>query len=273
MTRRPAVHGRFYPDDPDELRQQVESYIGQAEGEPEPARGILSPHAGYVFSGGVAGQTFGAVHVPDTVLVLNPSHNYARPKFALWTGGPWATPLGELELDRGLTDALEGMDGVTAEDGVHLPEHSGEVQMPFIQVCNPDARIAVVCITQSAGLADLEQFGRALPGIFEQAGAGKVLMVASSDMSHEAGPQALERVNSQDALVHEQLKAFSPEGVYKVCREHNVTMCGSLPAAAMMYCAQEQGASEAVMAARATSADSPYGGGDRVVGYTGMVFR
>ena len=145
--------------------------------------------------------------------------------------------------------------------------------MPFIQVCNPDARIGVICVTQGAGLDDLESFGRALPGIFEDIGAEDALVVASSDMSHEDGPNSLERVNKQDALVHEQLKAFSPQGVHRVCRENHVTMCGRLPAVAMMYCAKEQGAEEAILAARATSADSPYGGGNRVVGYTGMIFR
>jgi hypothetical protein len=273
MVRSPAVQDRFYPGDPDKLRGMVQSFVDQAESEPRPAAGILVPHAGYVFSGEVAGKTFGAVDVPDTVLVLNPSHNYAHPKLALWTGGGWQTPLGTLALHDELTDALASLDGVTREDRVHLPEHSGEVVIPFIQVCNPDARIAVVCVTQSAELEDLEEFGRALPAIFADIGAQNALVVASSDMSHEDGPNSLKRVNEQDALVHEQLKAFSPEGVYRVCRENRVTMCGRLPAVGMMYSALERGAEEAVMAARATSSDSPYGGGDRVVGYTGMIFR
>jgi hypothetical protein len=273
MTRNPAVQNRFYPGDPDELRQMVQSFLDEAEAEPESAAGILCPHAGYVFSGGVAGKTFGRVEVPDTVVVLNPSHNYARPKMALWTGGDWLTPLGKLALHEELTDALGEIEGVTPEDRVHLPEHSGEVVMPFIQICNPEARIAVVCIAQGAGLEDLRRFGTALPEAFESVGAGDTLVVASSDMSHEDGPDALERVNSQDGLVHEQLENFSPEGVYRACREHSVTMCGRFAVVAMMFCAREQGATEATMAARATSADSRYGGGNRVVGYTGMIFR
>ena len=273
MARNPVVHGRFYPAESHDLKSMVESYLDLADEAPGPAFGLMSPHAGYVFSGPVAGRTFGAVVMPDTVLVLNPSHNYDRPALALWTGGDWITPLGRLRLHEELTDALAGCDGVTPEDRVHLPEHAGEVMMPFIQCCNPDARIAVVCVTLSAGLDALETFGRSLAGIFESIGAEDALVVASSDMSHESGRRAEARVKSQDELVHEELQRLSPEGVFRVCRENHVTMCGRLPVVAMMYSALERGASEAVMTGRATSADSPHGQGDYVVGYTGMVFR
>lgn len=273
MARNPVVHGRFYPAEPHGLKAMVEEFVSQAELPRAPAKGLLCPHAGYVFSGGVAGKTFGAVEVPDTVLVLSPSHNYDRPPLALWTGGDWLTPLGRVPMHEELTRALETIDGVTAEDRVHGPEHSGEVMMPFIQVCNPQARIAVICVTATAGQEALKAFGQALPDALREAGADDALVVASSDMSHEQGKGALDVVNEHDALVLEQMEAFSPEGVYDACKEHHVTMCGRLPAVAMMYSALARGASEAIHTGRATSADSPYGRGDYIVGYTGMVFR
>jgi len=271
MSRKPVVAGQFYPGNARRLRSQIKSFT------PDVARvdgvlGALCPHAGYTFSGGVAGEVFARTGVPDTVLVLNPSHNYARPALALWTGGNWQTPLGEVELDQELTESLARVEGVTQDDRPHVPEHSGEVVLPFLQYHNPDVRIAVVCVTAAADLQTLETFGKDIGGLLDEV-RPEALVVASSDMSHESGPRALQVVNEHDPLAIEQMEKLDPEGLHRVCRREGITMCGVLPAVAMMRAVRERGGTEGLLVTRATSADSPAGSGSYIVGYAGMLFK
>jgi hypothetical protein len=271
MSRRPVVAGQFYPGNARRLRSQIESFSPDVEPE-EGALGALSPHAGYTFSGGVAGETFARTGVPDAVLLLTPSHNYATPPLALWTGGNWQTPLGEVELHEGLTEGLAGIGGVTCDDRPHGPEHSGEVVLPFLQHHNPDVRVAVVCVTSAADLTTLVSFGEAVGGLLDDQ-YPETLVVTSSDMSHESGPRALEVVNEHDPMAIEQMEALDADGLHRVCRRESITMCGVLPAVAMMAAVKERGGTEGVLVARATSADSPAGSGSYIVGYAGMLFR
>ena len=272
MPRRAVVAGQFYPADPKTLRDTIASFTPEVE-QREQVLGALCPHAGYTFSGPVAGQVFARIQVPEAVVLLSPSHNFDRPAFALWTGGPWQTPLGEVALDDALTAALADLPQVAPDDRPHLPEHSGEVVLPFLQYHRPDVRVAVICVTASADLAGLRQLGAGLAGALAGCGAEDALVVASSDMSHESGGRALEVVNRNDPVAIERMERLDADGLYQVCRRQGITMCGVLPAAAMMAATAARGGTEGVLVARATSADSPLGRGSYVVGYAGMVFK
>lgn len=272
MPRKPVVDGQFYPADPRRLRAAVESYSPAVE-QKEHVLGLLCPHAGYPFSGPVAGKAFAGVVVPKAVVLLNPSHSYDRPAFALWTGGSWETPLGEVALHESLTAALAALPLVTADDRPHLPEHSGEVVLPFIQYQNPSARIAVICVTASANLGALKQLGASLADVLRKCGEDDALIVASSDMSHESGGGALDVVNRNDSIAIAQMQELNADGLYFVCRQEPITMCGVLPAVAMMSAVGARGGRQGVLVARATSADSPLGRPSYVVGYAGMVFK
>ena len=272
MIRKPAVAGQFYPASRDELRKMIADSSPAVE-KPEKALGALSPHAGYVFSGRTAGEVFARIEIPSTVVLLNPSHHYPSPPCALWTGGPWRTPLGDVELHEDLTNALAELPMVSRDDVPHVPEHSGEVVLPFIQYHRPDVRIAVICITDSADIQQLIELGRGIKEALERCGEADALVVASSDMSHEDGREALKVVNEHDALAIAEMERCSPQGLLHVCRKHGVTMCGVLPAAAMMESVRARGGKGGVLVARATSADSPHGRGSYVVGYAGMIFR
>jgi AmmeMemoRadiSam system protein B len=271
MPRTAVVDGQFYPADPQQLRSDIAAYTPVAE-EPASALGLLSPHAGYVFSGGVAGRTFGRVRVPDCVVLLNPSHHYGSPAFALWTAGSWQTPLGEVQPHPGVTEALESLPMVTVDDRPHLSEHSGEVVVPFLQYLNPEVRVAFVCVTAAARLGELWAFGSALAQVLADAGESAALVVASSDMSHESGSDALAVVQRNDAVAIEAMERLDPDGLHSACRRQGITMCGVLPAAAMMASVAARGGTKGTLVARATSADSPMGRGSYVVGYAGMVF-
>ncbi len=272
MARRPVVAGQFYPAGAEELRSTIVHCTPAVENRGR-ALGALSPHAGYTFCGRTAGEVFGRIQVPATVVLLNPSHHCLTPACALWTGGPWETPLGQAALHEELCAALGELPVVTVDDGPHLPEHSGEVVLPFIQYHRPDVRIAVICITSRAALGELEQLGAGIKEALESCGEPDALVVASSDMSHEGGPGALQVVERHDPLAIAAMERLDPGGLVQTCRAEPVTMCGVLPAAAMMASVRARGGTEGVLLARATSADSPLGGGGYVVGYAGMIFR
>ncbi|MFW6457747.1 MAG: AmmeMemoRadiSam system protein B [Planctomycetota bacterium] len=272
MIREPAVSGQFYPSDTSKLRAMIEDYTPATENKME-ALGVLSPHAGYVFSGPTAGEVFGRVRIPDTVVVLNPSHQVRRPACALWTGGPWKTPLGEVELDDSLCDALAEVPAITPSNEPHQGEHAGEVVVPFLQYHNPDVKICVICVTTSAGMAETQDLGKGINDALEQCEINDGLVVASSDMSHERGSNALGVVNEHDPMAIEKMEELDPEGLIDTCRRNRITMCGVLPAAAMMESVKGRGGKTGELIDRTTSADSPQGAGNYVVGYAGMIFR
>jgi len=271
MRREPAVAGQFYPAEAGRLRAMIAECTPQVA-EPRQALGALVPHAGYVFSGPTAGAVLARLEVPATVVVLHPSHHYRSPACALWSGGSWQTPLGEAAIHRELTEALASLPMITLDDRPLLPEHSAEVVVPFLQYHRPDLRMAVICITGSATPQQLKDLGAGIAGALEQCGERDALVVASSDMSHEQGPNALQVVNRNDPLAIERMEALDPDGLIEVCRRRRITMCGVLPAAAMMACVRARGGTHGELVQRATSADSPHGRGNYVVGYAGMIF-
>jgi hypothetical protein len=270
MTREPAVAGQFYPGNRAELQAMIERFTPQ-DVDARSVPGALTPHAGYVFCGGVMGRVFARVEVPETVLILNPGHRARRPAVALWPDEPWETPLGEVQLDTDLCDGLAELSMVSEDRRAHEGEHAGEVVLPFLQYHRPDVSVAVACITPEADLDDLMELG---DSVAELAGEDDdLLVVASSDMSHESGPDALEVVKQNDPKAIEKMEELDPEGLVEVCRTEDITMCGVLPAAVMMRSVRKRGGRAGTLLERATSADSPYGSPGYVVGYAGMTFE
>ncbi len=271
MIRKPTFAGQFYPSGEKELRESIAECTPDIE-EKVPAKGALSPHAGYVFSGKVAGAVFANIQIPPVALILNPSHHYYSPPFSLWAGNNWMTPLGEVTLQEELNSELGRLDLVTENNEAHIPEHAGEVILPFLQYHRPNIQICVLCVAASASEISFTQLGQDIAACLEKVGAENALVVASSDMSHEQGPNALEKVKKNDPLAIKSMEKLDATGLMKVCRDKNITMCGVLPASVMMETVKARGGEKGELISRASSADSPNGRGDYVVGYAGMVF-
>ena len=271
MDRTPVVAGQFYPAQADELMTMIADCTPTVIADRD-AFGVLVPHAGYVYSGPTAGATLARIRIPETIVLLTPSHRYTTPACALWTGGAWETPLGKVAVHEQVTDGLAQLPMVTTDDRPHMSEHSGEVILPFIQYHRSDARIAVICITSSVREMQLLELGSGIADVLDRCGEKDALVVTSSDMSHEQGSDALRTVHAQDPLAIAKMQEMNPSGLLKVCRERHITMCGALPAAAMMASVHARGKTEVELIRHATSADSSFGRGDYVVGYAGIVF-
>lgn len=263
MLRSAAVAGQFYSDDRERLRQDVAALMANTT--PQPAIAVMSPHAGYVYSGAVAAKTFSQVKIPDQVIILGPNHHGYGHAAAVYASGAWETPLGRVEIASGLAERLLAECTMTADDYVaHKDEHSLEVQLPFLQYLAPGLRIVPICISRMS-LAMLLEFGdgmaRAIASCKEPP-----LMVASSDMTHyEPGDVA----RRKDQLALDRVLALDPEGLYQVVSENRISMCGVLPTVVMLKAALALGASHAELVAYSNSGDVT-GDQSAVVGYAGV---
>ncbi len=274
MVRRAAFAGSWYPGKPGELRRAVEGYLA-AGGPRSPALGLIAPHAGYVYSGAVAGAGYAAVEVTPTVVGPAPPHRRAGGPVAGWEGGPWRTPLGEVEVDDELARALvDGCADAAFDNVPHVDEHSLELQLPFLQVSRADVRIVPVAVaTREAGT--LARLGSALARAIaaRRAEDGKdahgILVVASSDMTHY---EPADVARQKDDLALARVREIDPDGLLEVVDREGITMCGVAPAAAMLYAARELGAARAARVRYATSGDGT-GEASSVVGYAAVAVR
>jgi AmmeMemoRadiSam system protein B len=265
MIRRPAVAGYFYPKKPDELKKLIGQMV-DPEAERQKALAVVSPHAGFVYSGPVAGAVYSSVVLPEHFVILGPSHREIRPLFAITTKGTWQTPLGEVSLDPVLSEAVRRRSAlIEEEDGAHAQEHSLEVQLPFIQYLRKSFSIVPICISYQADYGSLEELGRAVAGGIKEIGR-PALIVASTDMSHYVSQETAKR---KDFLAIDKILALDARGLYDIVQRENISMCGFQPTAAAIIAARELGAGKAELIRYQTSGDAS-GDYDQVVGYAGL---
>lgn len=263
-VRAPAVAGSFYSDQGEQLRRDLNVLIPAAKR--ERAVAVIVPHAGYPYSGRVAGAVYGRVEIPRDVVILCFNHHGAGKDFAVWPEGAWRTPLGDApvngELARAIKEAFLPAD--FDEEG-HQDEHSGEVQVPFLQQVRPDLRIVPVALSvghDEKSVAQLKAFGKALAGV-----PGEFLVVASTDLNHYEDQKTT--VEKDEAVIR-AVEALDDAALLHEVRTREISMCGVAPTVAMIAYAKAKGASKAKTVAHATSGDVS-GDYDRVVGYVGMV--
>jgi AmmeMemoRadiSam system protein B len=268
MPRIAAVAGRFYPSQGEELRVEVLRLLGAAGSvTPRPAVGLMAPHAAYAFSGPVAASTYARVVVPDRVIILAPNHTGLGARVAVAADGPFVTPMGEVPLDEDLSARIvAACPEAVRDDLAHAEEHGVEVHLPFLLARNPRVRVAAVCLrTMSCSLA--EAVGEAVATAVKACGE-PVLIVASSDLNHHEPRRVAAR---KDRMVLERLTGLDPRGLYGAAVEHHVSMCGLVPAVAMLVAVRALGARSAELASYACSGDAN-GDDSSVVGYAGVLF-
>ena len=268
MLRLPAVSGRFYPANPKELTAFIRQYAKPANiAGPARARACLVPHAGYVYSGQVAGEVFARIAIPKKVVILGVRHYPRGENVAILSSGAWRTPLGDAMIDEPLAEALRAACPLLREDSVaHSAEHSLEVQLPFLQVLVPGFTFVPVALG-TVRFEDLVTVGEALAQVLE-AVKEDVLLLTTSDLNHYED-DATTRVKDHKAI--DQLLARNTRGLYDTCRNEDILMCGLGPAVAMLTALNALGAKESELVKYATSADVS-GDRDAVVGYAGMIF-
>lgn len=266
-VRHPAVAGRFYPGDADSLLAEVHTYESSAE-KPITAIGCVAPHAGYMYSGHVAGAVYARLEIPQRCVILCPNHTGMGTPLSIMSEGKWETPLGDVSLDHDFASALKQAFPLLREDAqAHRAEHAIEVQLPFLQARRGDFTFVPIAVGTSQFDA-LSKLGEALAEVIA-AQSEAVLIIASSDMNHYESDRVT-RVKDHKAI--DRILALDARGLYEVVTNEAISMCGFGPAVAMLTAAKQLGATQAELIRYATSGDVS---GDRnmVVGYAGVAVR
>lgn len=265
MIRHAAVAGRFYPSNKETLLHEVKSFL-RGESNPRKGLGCVVPHAGYMYSGHVAGAVYANLDLPDRFVILCPNHTGVGAPLSIMSEGQWETPLGRVSIDQELArKIIRACPLLNEDETAHRAEHSLEVQLPFLQHLRSGFSFVPIAVG-TGSYPPLERLGLAMAKALQEFGE-PVMIVASSDMNHYES-DSITREKDQRAIG--RVLALDPRGLFDVIKKEHVTMCGYGPTIAMLTAARQLGATQAELVKYATSGDIT---GDRgaVVGYAGMV--
>ena len=272
---RPPIFARqgWYDTDPGRLRNTIEMYLKHAKISPDHGRviGLISPHAGYRYSGPVAAYAYRQIQGKDydTVVVVAPNHRVPLLSFSsVMTEGAYETPLGIVKVDTETAKAVvnsDNSDNVRDSEMGHMPdalgeaEHSIEIQLPFLQVVLDDFKLVPIVMGDQS-----EQSCRMLAkAIVAAVGGKKALLVASTDLSHF---YTAEQADALDGIVRDHVENYDPEGLLKDLARKKCYACGGAPTVAVMMAARELGATKSTVLYMANSGDIT-GDKSSVVGY------
>ncbi|MGA1845116.1 MAG: AmmeMemoRadiSam system protein B [bacterium] len=264
-VRKPAVSGQFYPGNPNRLSEEIDR-LTESNASKQKALGVISPHAGYMYSGHIAGLVFSSVEVPETVVILGPNHTGCGPQASIMNEGTWQMPMGDVTIDQELAKAiLDHSDNIQSDISAQMLEHSIEVQIPFLQHFRPQVKIVPIVLAGYNFSLCNEVADALVQGI---QGSGKdTLIVASTDLTHYR-PQ--DEAYLSDQKVIDRVLQLDAKGLLEMVIQEGISMCGVIPVTTMILAVKEMGATRASLIKYMTSGDVS-GDLSHVVGYAGMI--
>ncbi|MDJ0623415.1 MAG: AmmeMemoRadiSam system protein B [Desulfocapsaceae bacterium] len=266
MSRLPAVADRFYPGNKDALDKVVNDLLIKHHcTQKKKAIAVVSPHAGYIYSGGVCAETLNSIIIPETVMILGPNHHGRGASIAL-SRTPWQMPSGTVQIDEELAELLLEIDQeIKVNEAAHQFEHSLEVQVPFLQALQENLRIVPLALSHLS-FNECETLGESLAVAIRRFDK-PVLVLASSDMNHF---DSREIGSKKDKLVLAELVNLQPQALYSTVAQNNISMCGVIPVTIALQVSLHLGASIAELI-RYTDSGDVSGDIDQVVGYAGAI--
>ncbi len=266
MTRTPAVAGRFYPGDEETLTKTVTDLLGKyTPNKREGVMAVVSPHAGYMYSGDPCAETLKAIEIPETVIILGPNHHGRGAPVAMSMVN-WDMPMGEVPINMELARQILNCSNMTAVDeSAHQFEHSLEVQVPFLQALQKNLTIVPLALSHLS-YSFCEDLAKDLAEAIKTYDK-PVLMLASSDMSHYESRQSAEK---KDKMALSELLDLNPHGLYQTVTENRISMCGVIPVSVVLRAALHLGANSAELI-KYTDSGAISGDTEQVVGYAGAV--
>ncbi len=265
MIREPVVAGQFYPASSSQLREVIEGMVDK-EAVKEEVIGLVSPHAGYIYSGPVVGAVISKIKFKDTFIIMGPNHTGRGKPLSIMTQGVWKTPLGKVEIDSELGKRILDTSTHLEEDHLaHEYEHCIEVQLPFLQYFKPDIKFVPIVLAYASG--DIfKEIGREIARAVKDLNR-EVIIIASSDMTHYEPQESAQRKDNQAI---EAMLDLNEDELLKRVQELDITMCGYAPSVSLISAAKELGATRAELVRYQTSGDTS-GDYSAVVGYAGIV--
>ena len=229
MTRKPAMAGKFYPMSADAINKQIKEFEVEVQQKVD-CLGIVSPHAGYVYSGGVAGAVYSNINIPDDVIIMGPNHTGLGEMVSLMASGEWEMPNGNVKINTDLANDIISSSRYIKDDSLgHLHEHSLEVQIPFIQYFRKNFKIVPITIL-TLDYELCEDVGTAIAEAVKNYNK-PILIVASSDMTHY---ESHESASVKDKKAIDQILRLDPKGLFETVVDKNISMCGIAPTTAML---------------------------------------
>lgn len=266
MIRQPVVAGRFYDDNPTRLNEMVDRFLGEISPATKQTLLAMVPHAGYVFSGSVCGQTFAIANLAETIILLGPNHTGRGERFSVWADGSWDIPGGSIPVNGALADLLLKKESLLkADTDAHVGEHSLEVILPFLHRLNPATTIVPIAIS-AFEIEALQQVGESIASVIKSFNQ-PVSIVVSSDMSHYISH---DQAKEKDSLALDAAVNLDPRRLFSTVRQHEISMCGVLPMTTGLFAGLSLGASKGELVTYATSGEVS-GDFDQVVGYAGVL--
>jgi len=235
MIRRPVVAGMFYPLNRDNLNEKLSGLFGGVK--PGDFICVVSPHAGYEYSGKTSAHAIGSLRPARSFVILGPNHNLLGSEFSVMSSGEWETPLGNIEIDNGLANEIKKCDAIEEDEFAHTHEHSVEVQLPFLQYVFKKFRFVPISIS-NVGYSDdflrkCETLGKQIAKTIRNKNVG---VIASSDFSHYL-PREL--ADEKDRKAIEKILKLDTKGFFRVLEEIDASVCGYGPIAVVMCIAKE----------------------------------
>ncbi|MEW6409436.1 MAG: AmmeMemoRadiSam system protein B [Nitrospirota bacterium] len=265
--RKPAVAGQFYYSSPEKLRSQIDGCVQRGITK-EDVIGILSPHAGLMYSGTVAGAVYSRINFPDIFVIIGPNHTGLGVPLSIYTEGEWDMPFGAVSIHKGLSkEILQNSKMLRDDSNAHLMEHSIEVQIPFMQYFSKEFKIVPIAMMDTR-LEACREIGHAIASAIKKT-HNSVVIVASSDMTHYESDESAQR---KDRMAIEKIISLDPEGLHTIVNKENISMCGFAPAVVMLFAAIELGAHESELVKYMTSGEVS-GDYAHVVGYAGVIIK
>lgn len=265
MTRKPVVAGQFYTASEALLKKEIAGFASQKK-ETINALGVVSPHAGYVCSGAVAGDVLSSIKPKSIYIILGPNHTGFGKQFGMDADRSWKTPLGEIAIDRETAESILSHSKYIKKDSAcHDREHSIEVQLPFLQYLNKNFTFVPITISY-ADKETYKNIGKEI-ALAVKSAKKDVTIIASSDMTHYE-PEA--PAKKKDMMAIERILALDVDGFLSTVAKHDISMCGFAPTAVMMQASIELGAKKAKLIKYNTSGEAS-GDYSSVVGYAGIV--
>ena len=268
MIRQPVASGRFYPGTADQLKSLIESFAEDVEDKVE-ALGVVAPHAGYIYSGSVAAAVFARIEPADTYIIIGPNHTGMGKPFSIMTLGSWQTPLGDVPVDSALAQSILAKSKYLEEDrSAHQNEHAIEVELPLLQYFNPGFKIVPIVLSV-ATLEIYREIGTVIAQAIKESTGKKIIIVASSDMTHYESQEA---ASAKDSRAIEEILKLDEEALLDRVVKERISMCGYAPVVTMITAAKILGAKTAELVRYQTSGDAS-GDFSAVVGYAGVIVR
>jgi AmmeMemoRadiSam system protein B/AmmeMemoRadiSam system protein A len=268
MIRQPVASGRFYPGTGEQLKALIESFAETIEDKID-AVGVVSPHAGYIYSGSVAAATLARIEPADTYIIIGPNHTGMGKPFSIMTLGSWQTPFGDVPIDSALAQSILAKSKNLQEDRTaHQNEHAIEVQLPLLQYFKPDLKIVPITLAV-ATLEIYREIGAAIAQAVKEAAGKKIVIVASSDMTHYESHEA---ATAKDKRAIGEILKLDEEALLDRVVKERISMCGYASVVTMLTAAKILGAKSAELVRYQTSGDAS-GDFSAVVGYAGVIVR